>query len=558
MKRIPKGLDDLTTQYLQELQTKLRELRSHLAILELDPSESGSLHAVRLEAHRLKGSGGSYGFPTISTLAAQMEEIAASALANSKPLTDEKLQSIKLLLDDLEQEIVSSQLYQSQARKQPQNSEKSDSHASGITEALQVLIVDGDTQIHALTQRILTRHRNCKVSGSTNGKEALTFLASNRPDAILLDVSLPEMQGHALTQRIRQDPLTQDIPILFLSAESELIDIVEAIRNGADDVLIKPFDKKMLLDKIDNLVAEARPRHLRVAMVDDDPDLHKIIEFELSKTGYHVHVLEDPAKTLEMLSEVMPDLLLLDFDMPNLNGVEVCRAIRTDTRFRALPIVFLSSRSDEETTVAGLRAGADDYIPKPFRPLELVARIQARVQRNDLLSEQAHRDGLTQLYHNQYFRKYLHDATERSRRYSESFCLVMLDIDNFKSVNDGHGHLAGDRVIQELAKFLRLRVRHSDLVARYGGDEFAIILGRISPQDCQALFELLKDEFKNQRFYSSLSGQAFEVTLSAGITRFPNGDSGSTDLIHKADQALYQAKLAGKDRVYLHLSTPQD
>ncbi|MBI1730788.1 response regulator [Candidatus Acetothermia bacterium] len=558
MKRIPKGLDDLTTQYLQEIQTTLRELRSHLAILELDPSESGSLHAVRVEAHRLKGSGGSYGFPTISTLAAQMEEISGTALINNLPLSDEKLQRIELLLTDLEQEIVSSQLYQIQARKQTQNSEKPDSRGFDSTEELQILIVDSDPQIHVLTQRILTKHRNCKVSGCTNDNETLTFLASNRPDAILLDVSLPEMKGHALTRLIRQNPLTQETPIIFLSTESELIDIVEAIRNGADDVLIKPFDKKMLLDKIDNIVAEARPQHLRVAMVDDDPDLHKIIDFELSRTGYHVHVLQDPAKTLEMLSEIMPDLLLLDFDMPNLNGVEVCRAIRTDARFRALPIVFLSSRSDEETTVAGLRAGADDYITKPFRPQELVARIQARVQRNDLLSEQAHRDGLTQLYHNQYFRKYLHDTIERSKRYNESFCLVMLDFDNFKSVNDRHGHLTGDRVIQELAKFLRLRVRHSDLVARYGGDEFAIILGRISPQDCHELFGLLKDEFKNQKFYSYLSGQAFEVTLSAGITRFPDGDSGSADLIRKADQGLYQAKLAGKDRVHLNLPVPHD
>ena len=564
MQRAPKELKELALPYLQDLLDTLKALSIKISSLETDLDRAATLSDIKAKSHRIKGSGGSYGYPSITAIAGQIEALSASALAQSPTSTPNEYQELKARIDDLLAEVaIQLKALQNdpprpntlttqtiEAPNQLENAELS-------LDNIQILVVDEDRQISNLVERVLTRNRKTLLRICETTVEAEKILNESRPDLVLLSVSLPQTSAYNFAKLIRSKASTQQIPIIFLSADTELLNIVDSIRAGADDILIKPFDAQSLLDKVNEIIATARPKHLRIAMVDDDPDLHRIVEQAVGPMGFHLYPLENPSDTIQMLSKIMPDLLLLDIDMPDMNGVEVCRAIRTDVRFKALPIIFLSSNSDEETAVRGFRAGADDYITKPFRVNELVARIQSRVQRNDILSEQAHRDGLTQLYHNQYFHKYLNDTITEAQRYKDSFCLVMLDIDNFKDVNDLHGHLTGDRLIQELAKFLQLRLRHSDVIARYGGDEFAVLLRRISPYDCKSLFTLLKDDFMSRKFNSMQSAKILQITLSIGISVFPHDGFTKDDLIKAADNALYQSKLAGKNSVTIsHTSDP--
>ena len=555
MQRTPRALKELSLPYLQDLHATLKELSSKIASLESDSKRSEILQLLKDKSHRIKGSGGSYGFPSISAFAGQLEALALKSLADSDGLTSADCDVLQTKLLELLDEVSSElEAVQNDSSGDVRNSSNL-SHGIQLTptkiesDELQILIVDEDPQILSLVENVLASKRKANLKTSHNTSEAQEILEKIRPDLVLLSVSLPDNTAYEFAELIRSKTATQQIPIIFLSTDSELLNIVDSIRAGADDILVKPFDTQSLLDKVDEIIAQSRPKHLRIAMVDDDPDLHRIVEQAVSPVGFHLYPLEDPSDTIEMLSEIMPDLLLLDIDMPGMNGVEVCRAIRTDVRFKALPIIFLSSNSDEKTTVKGFRAGADDYVTKPFRVNELVARIQSRVKRNDILSEQAHRDGLTQLYHNQYFHKHLNDTISEAQRYRDSFCLVMLDIDDFKNVNDAHGHLTGDRLIQELAKFLQLRLRHSDVIARYGGDEFAILLKRISPYDCKSLFVLLKDDFKKRKFNSQNTSEIIQVTLSVGISVYPHDGFFKDELIKAADSALYQSKLSGKDAV---------
>ena len=287
-----------------------------------------------------------------------------------------------------------------------------------------------------------------------------------------------------------------------------------------------------------------------VLVVDDDPTSARIIRMLLDEAGYSTHHIRDSRDTLKALAKLQPDVVLLDLLMPMQSGFETCRQIRASWPDKQLPVIFLTRSDRVDTKVEALEGGADDYITKPFVPEELLARVKAQIAKHSRRSDEVLRDSLTGAWNQKHLRAVAARELARLVERGEPFCLTMLDVDFFKKVNDGHGHLAGDGVLKEVVRRATACVRQSDVVARYGGDEMSVVLLGASVDRAAPVLERLVESMRNEPI-ALPSSSMLTLTISAGLTQAHASDSVET-LIERADQALYQAKRDGRNRLVIH------
>lgn len=296
----------------------------------------------------------------------------------------------------------------------------------------------------------------------------------------------------------------------------------------------------------------------RILVVDDNPDNLEVLSTRLRFCGYEVETASGGEEALERVHEHPPDLILLDVMLPGIDGYEVARRIKGDEALPFIPIILVTVRDTTRDKVAGLDAGADDYLTKPIDFPELEARVrsmlrikrlQTELQEKNLeLAQLSISDGLTGLYNHRHVQQVLHEEFERAKRTGEPVAVVMFDLDHFKDVNDTYGHQVGDRVLQEMAEILRRTAREIDKLGRYGGEEFIAILPDTDLDDGAVFAERVRQDVARHLFPAD--GEALRMTVSAGVAVYP--DRGITDpreLVRRADQALYAAKAAGRNRV---------
>lgn len=302
-------------------------------------------------------------------------------------------------------------------------------------------------------------------------------------------------------------------------------------------------------------------RAARVLVVDDDAVNRQLASDTLAAAGYDVSSAVDGVEALERVRREPPDLLILDVMMPRMNGLEVCRIVKSVASDTFIPIILVTVKSDVDSKVAGLKLGADDYIGKPYNPLELRARVESMLRIKALqdrinakrreLEALSLTDELTGLLNHRAMQKRLKDEFSRAQRYNDPLSILMIDIDHFKAVNDAHGHLVGDRVLAEIAHTLVGSVREIDVAARYGGEEFLIILPQTHFAGSLAVAERIWRAVGEHRF--SVEGVDLRLTISVGVSFFPNKSVTSPDrLVALADEALYQAKRDGRNRICLN------
>jgi diguanylate cyclase (GGDEF)-like protein len=295
-----------------------------------------------------------------------------------------------------------------------------------------------------------------------------------------------------------------------------------------------------------------------VLVAEDHEDQRALCEMVLQKAGYRVIAVNNGRKAIEKLHEEAIDIALLDIMMPEMSGLEVCRSIREESEQRSIYVIFLTALARGEDRVKGLESGADDYITKPFYHRELLARVSVGerliAQRREL-ERLAALDPLTELYNRRMFEEKFAAEFERAKRYRRALSFLILDLDNFKQVNDEYGHQQGDAVIKTLARIMREKTRRSDTLARYGGEEFALILPEVDAAGAGIVAEKIRREIKKVTFEAK-PGERFSVTISIGLTSFEHGSYGeSSEMFRDADQALYKAKASGKDCVVASASS---
>jgi diguanylate cyclase (GGDEF)-like protein len=328
---------------------------------------------------------------------------------------------------------------------------------------------------------------------------------------------------------------------------------VEAIHSGADGYAVKPLEGDAMAERLLQYIERHGKQTARILSVEDDPDQGLIIQTYLEAAGYQVEICAEPATFETVVSAFQPDLVLLDITLPGLDGFTLARYLRQDDRHATLPIIFLTSHAHPSVKVETLLAGGNDFLVKPIIPAVLVATVAVHLERSRLLRSLLDRDGLTRLLTHTAFLERAKAAVSRQRRLdTPRAALAMVDVDHFKQINDRYGHPTGDRVLIALASLLRHRLRPTDVVGRYGGEEFAILIEDLELDEAERLVQRLGVDFAALT-HTTADGSAFHVTFSAGVAMF-DAEGDLEDWKERADRALYEAKGSGRNRVVAYRS----
>jgi diguanylate cyclase (GGDEF)-like protein len=301
-----------------------------------------------------------------------------------------------------------------------------------------------------------------------------------------------------------------------------------------------------LIDAVDKLTERIDQEPYHVLIVDDDPEQVAFHAHILQQVGMITSVVTDPRNVIKVLVESKPEIILMDMYMPGCSGAELASVIRQQPAFVSIPIVFLSVEDNLDKQMEALGLGADDFLQKPIKPDHLVASLTNRVERTRGMRYLMERDSLTGLLNHTNLREQLAREVLRSRRTGTEICFVMIDLDHFKSVNDTYGHLTGDNVLKGLARLLNERLRKTDIIGRYGGEEFGAILLNTNIENAERIMNEIRQNFSQIRQYAD--SKEFFVTFSCGIASFKDFDQPS-ELGEAADKAMYEAKQRGRNLV---------
>jgi two-component system, cell cycle response regulator len=288
----------------------------------------------------------------------------------------------------------------------------------------------------------------------------------------------------------------------------------------------------------------------KVLVIDDSEDVHRLLRMQLKHEDLVLVAASSGEDGLLLAQEVKPAIILLDLDMPGLNGFELLARLKSDDELMQVPVIVLSGMTSPQDKVAAFDLGAVDYITKPFNLTELRVRVRCALRMYlmvQMLAQRAHIDGLTGLWNRAYFNKRWLEEVAASVRHGRPLSLAMLDVDKFKAINDEFGHPAGDLVLQGLAKLLTRLTRLEDVACRYGGEEFAIIIPETGPEEAMILCRRIA-QAAGETLWADLGNRA--VTFSIGLTgsHCPSGIA-AAEWLAVTDQHLYRAKTSGRNQI---------
>ena len=349
-----------------------------------------------------------------------------------------------------------------------------------------------------------------------------------------------------------KNSLKQPLNIIFFSHRDDFKIRHECVQAGGDDFFTIPLDVSRLIDRVDSLTKPENINPFHVLIIDDDPEQVSYYALILQQAGMITSVVSDPKKVLDILSEAKPDLILMDMYMPGCDGPELAAIIRQQEAFVSIPIVFLSFESNREIQFEALKHGGDDFLTKPIKPDFLISSVTAKAERNRQMRYFMERDSLTGLLNHVNIKESLYNEILRAERTEAELCFAMIDIDHFKQVNDTHGHMTGDRVLKSLSRLLQDRLRRTDIIGRYGGEEFAVILLNTGKENAYSIMNNIRESFSQIRQVSTEGD--FYVTFSCGIACFPDLKS-AADVNSAADKALYSAKDSGRNKIVTSCET---
>lgn len=388
-----------------------------------------------------------------------------------------------------------------------------------------------------------------KIIPVSTMEDALSTAKTLALDAVLIDIDQgTPAPGISLARTIRGLPGNENLPVAFVSTQTEPSNPVESAHAGASLFLEKPVKQKMLINAVDYLLSIRTGGRPRILIIDDDEDFVRLVGAILGKEGMIVKGLTVPENIAEHILSFAPDIVLLDVMMPGISGYQVCQQLREQPQWQDLPVLFLTAQTGLSARLAAFEAGGDDYLPKPVAPAELLMRVKVRLERARMLKERSDKDVLTGLMIRRAFMEQTQALFSESRNNNLRFCICLLDIDHFKKVNDTYGHLAGDRVLTHFGALIRKRFRVEDLRGRWGGEEFIVAFRHIEKKTAQGALERCLDELK-QHVFEGDNGQKFSVSFSAGLVSYPEDGDNPQTLIKFADECLYEAKRNGRSQV---------
>ncbi len=525
-------LDDamlvLRRDYLREAPGRLADLRKDLAAFRA--GEPDALESLRVRFHRLAGSGGSYGFPKVTEVARAMEQRILTEPAptpQEADLFEQAISDLKAALDHAE---VDTTL--------PTPGTKPPSFGWRAT-LLMATTPLRDDLVRNLDEVgfIVTVHET--------DLDPWSVPATERPDLVVVGTDIGD---DPLTLARYWAAATPDRPRAVVIADpAERYDRLRTAAAGVDAVFGPSSLPRGLTQYARALVQIGAPP-ANVVVVEDDPSQSQLFATWLTQINARVSVCGSAQVARDTLMNETPDLVLLDVDLPDVDGYALARMMRQEPRLALVPIVFLTARQTVADEMEGLRAGGDDFLIKPVEQSHLLQVVLTRTERGRRIRELVHRDGLTGVLNHATLMAELEHAIAYAGRHGEPLCFLMLDLDHFKRVNDTFGHLVGDQVLMHVSRVFRRGVRNSDLLGRYGGEEFGIILRRCPPANGRVIAEKLRSMLAEAPVQLA-GGPEIPLRVSIGVAAFPGSGRTATEVAAAADLALYRAKSAGRDRV---------
>jgi two-component system cell cycle response regulator len=448
-----------------------------------------------------------------------------------------------------------------------------------------ILVVDDiDVNVRLLEAKLLAEYYD--VITANDGESALTITKEQSPDLLLLDVMMPGMDGYEVCERLKADPETMHIPIVMVTALNDMSDRVRGLEAGADDFLTKPVNDVALFARIRSLVRlkrasdEWRTREATFIRVGADskpveavdPGLNGNILLVMGEREGPQHIIDrleerdhvarlatslDEAKSLAIKTEF--DLILVNDSREDGDALRLCSQLRSDERTRQIPILLMVYEGDEDRFAKALELGVNDYVIKPVDRDELHARTRSQIRRKryeDELRSNYHRsltaaltDDLTGLNNRRFLEAHFEEVVGMLAPAAKPVSLMLLDIDKFKQINDRFGHSVGDVVLQGVSGRMQTSLRGFDTAVRYGGEEFVVLMPNTPASAALAAAERLCRTMNSTPFSGSGDSGEVEVTVSIGLVTGVAGEASLGELIRMADEALYEAKNAGRNRV---------
>lgn len=532
--------------FAQELPDRINEIEAIWNKLQLE-WEISALQELHRSVHNLVSNGKTFGHPELSIEASALEQILKSLM--QREITVDTLQSARILQQILELKKIS-------VEKAPVLTKDTVSVVAGEhaflpnPHASNLIFVVADDAEAAQELALQLRYYGYEVE-VFNHLDKFRAAAQHNPNAIILmDVEFPEdkMGGIRVMEEIQWN-LTHPARVIFISVHDDMAYRLGAVRAGSVAYFTKPINSTELIDQLDLITASQIQEPFRVLIVDDSPTVLAYHAAILEQAEMLVKAVSEPMKLLETLSDFNPDLILMDLYMPGCNGVELARVIRQMDGFLSIPIVYLSTENDFNTQHEAMSLRGDDFLVKPIDPAHLVSAITSRVTRARSLRSLMIHDGLTGLLNHTAIKEELAREVVRSSRLNSPLSFALVDVDFFKKVNDAYGHAAGDRVIKSLARLLKQRLRETDIVGRYGGEEFAVIMNDTDATSAAKVIDEIRNVFS--RLLHLSHDEEFSANFSCGIADLAHF-SDVASLSEAADKALNQAKQRGRNKVVVN------
>ena len=448
-----------------------------------------------------------------------------------------------------------------------------------------VLVVDDiPANVKLLEARLSAEYFD--VSTAYSGAEALALCERAECDIVLLDVMMPDMDGFEVCRRLKSNPATHHIPVVMVTALDQPSDRVRGLEAGADDFLTKPVTDVALISRVRSLArlkmvtdelrmralttkeigiqspeleaVEEAGRNGRILIVDDRQSSYERIAATLS-AEHAVDVQADPNEALFRVAEGDYELVIVSLGLKDFDGLRLCSQLRSLERTRNMPILAIAEADNNARLVRGLEIGVNDYLIRPIDKNEMLARVRTQIKKKRYTErlrdnvqasiEMAITDALTSLYNRRYMETHLAALVEQAAQRGKPIAVLILDIDFFKSINDSHGHDAGDDVLREFSLRIRKSIRNIDLACRYGGEEFVIVMPETDIAVAGMVAERIRRRIATEPFPIQQGTKNLEVTISIGIAAISGAGDNAATILKRADQALYRAKRDGRNRV---------
>jgi len=540
-------LASLGAEFGESLAAKIHEVRRIWGLIPNAPSAEEARSAlVKIHdiVHTLAGAGKSFGFPRVSTAAAPLDglfrlvsEQAGGSRAESLSL--EEIAQVEMLIQALED-----------AAAAPGEAIDLEDmgHAPTAAEAhhrsTYILVLAGPSEADNALMRDALEGYGYRAKILKTADDMPAEVSRGERGILLADVS----SGDGHLGFLRHNMSLAHLPLILCTSQTGFADRLSAVRHGAAAFVAKPFEFEQLVERIAALEETGYERPYRVVIAEDDGPLSSFYQATLEHAGMETRVIRRPSKLLDTLSGFDPDIILMDLYMPECTGLDLAQIVRQFPAYTTIPILFLSTESRLDLQLRARHLGADDFLPKPLQPGQLISAVTSRANRYRELKKLTDHDSLTGLLNHSNILRNLERELSVASRTENPVSFAMIDIDHFKSVNDTYGHVIGDQVILRLTHLVRNRLRRVDYVGRYGGEEFAVVMPNTDAAAAKEVMDKLR-EAAHELAHESERGP-FRVTFSCGIGTYPAFKT-VLDMTQAADDALYRAKRAGRNQVVI-------